>query len=169
MVVLKTCWSPCIWSNDVKSGSRAVAVYSVAFSVILITMISYMLAGGESSQLYTPLFETDVRGSMKWVGGVFITYFLILIMTSIVLTFGINIMNRGLMLPWLITMAVGIAFQLIFGLWLLGGYYIYLQSVIAALVCWLWMSYNIYCWLCVYSQYQIFEEMQSPNIELLYP
>ncbi|KAK7873499.1 hypothetical protein R5R35_011838 [Gryllus longicercus] len=168
MVVLETCWSPCIWNNDVKSGSYSVAVYTTAMSVVLITFISYMLSGGDSSQLYTPLFETDIRHSMKWVGGLFITYFLILIITSILIHKAIKEMIRGWLLPWLITMGIGIAFQLVFGLWLLGGYYIYLQSVLAALIDWLWMSYNIYCWLCVYSQYQLFEIWQSPNIQLIY-
>jgi len=128
-----------------------------------------MMAGGESTQLYSPLFETDVRGSMQTWGGIFIFYFLLLIALSILMVFGIAKSNRGMMIPWLASMGIAILFQLVFGLWLLGGYYIYLQLVLAALIDWIWMAYNIYCWLCVYSQYQIFEEMQSPNIELLYP
>nr|CAD7598373.1 unnamed protein product [Timema genevievae] len=169
MAVLETCWSPCIWNNNVKAGSYNVAAYTLSFSVVLITFISYMLNGGESSQLYSPLFETDVRNSMQAVGGFFIFYLLVLIGLSVLLMFGISKMNRGMMLPWMICFGIVILFQLIFGLWLLGGYYIYLQSVTAALVDWIWMSYNFYCWLCVYSLYQIYDEMQSPNIELLYP
>lgn len=169
MAVLQTCWSPCIWNSNVKTGSRAVAFYTASFSVVLITFISYMMAGGESTQLYSPLFEADIRGSMQTWGGIFIFYFLLLIAFSILMVIGIAKTTRGMMIPWLLCMAIGILFQLVFGLWLLGGYYIYLQSVLAALIDWLWMAYNVYCWLCVYSQYQIFEEMQSPNIELLYP
>nr|CAD7261464.1 unnamed protein product [Timema shepardi] len=107
--------------------------------------------------------------TMQAVGGFFIFYLLVLIGLSVLLMFGISKMNRGMMLPWMICFGIVILFQLIFGLWLLGGYYIYLQSVTAALVDWIWMSYNFYCWLCVYSLYQIYDEMQSPNIELLYP
>lgn len=62
MVMLKTCWSPCIWNNDVKVGSRCVAVYTSAFSTILIVFIIHMMLGGDSAQLYNPLFESSVHG-----------------------------------------------------------------------------------------------------------
>ncbi|KAF6208379.1 hypothetical protein GE061_016833 [Apolygus lucorum] len=128
-----------------------------------------MIDGGDSTQLYLPLFETDLKNRMPIWGGVFIAYFVLLIFSSVLMVAGINMMLRGFMLPWLVLMIIGAAFQALFGLWLLYGYYIYLAVVVPTLVNWLWMGYNIYCILCVYSQYQIIYLMQTPNIELLYP
>ncbi|XP_045779090.1 uncharacterized protein LOC123876775 [Maniola jurtina] len=167
MPILESCWSPCIWSSTVKSGSRAVAVYTAAMSLVLITFIVYQMCGGDSTQLWNPLFEADVRGSLQVFGLIFICILLILIISSVLMVIGINIWMRGFILPWLITMGLIILFQFIFGLWLLGGYYIYLDATFAALTDFLWMAYNIYCWLCVLSQYQIILDMQSPNIEIL--
>ncbi|KAJ1532176.1 hypothetical protein ONE63_000798 [Megalurothrips usitatus] len=166
---LETFWTPFIWTHNVRVGCKWVAGYTIAGCVVLITFVSYMMNGGDSTQLYTPLFESDVRYSMKGLGAFFIIYFLLLITFAILMLVGLHRTTRGLMLPWMITFGICIAFQLVFGLWLIGGYYIYLDAVLAAFILWLWMGYNIYCWLCVYSQYKIFAELQSPNIILLYP
>ncbi|XP_075984445.1 septate junction component pasiflora 1 [Anticarsia gemmatalis] len=165
--VLESCWSPCIWSSNTKTGSRAVAVYTAAMSLILITFIAYQMDGGDSTQLWNPLFEADVRGSLQVFGIIFIIIFALMILFSVLMVIGINIWMRGMILPWLILMGLIIVFQLFFGLWLFGGYYIYLDATFAALIDLLWMAYNIHCWLCVFSQYQIILEMQSPNIEIL--
>ncbi|XP_071443574.1 uncharacterized protein pasi1 [Hetaerina americana] len=169
MPLLQSCWCPCIWNNSLKTGTKAVAGYTLAASVVCITHTAFVMSGGESSQFYLPLFETDVRDSTQGVGGFFIFYFLLLILFAALLIVGVTKGIRGYLIPWLVGFGIVILFQLVFGLWLIGGYYIYLQSVLVALVLWLWMAYNVYCWLVVYSEYQHIDEMQSPNIELLYP
>ncbi|CAH1985378.1 unnamed protein product [Acanthoscelides obtectus] len=169
MPLLDSCWSPCIWTNNLKSGCFAIAYYTAMMSAVLITFIIFDMTGGDSTQLYNPLFEADIRLSMQAIGGLLIVYFLQMIGSSLLLCMGINKLIRGLMVPWMVSFGVAILFQLIFGLWLLGGYYIYLDAVLYTLVIWSWMAYNVYCWLVVHSQYKIIEEMQSPNIELLWP
>ncbi|KAL6438914.1 hypothetical protein ACFW04_003754 [Cataglyphis niger] len=106
---------------------------------------------------------------MQVAGGCLITYLLLLMISALLMVYGIKEGVRGWLLPWLFGWFLVCLFQLIFGLWLLGGYYIYLDSVFATLCNWLWMSYNIYCWLVVLSMYKIFAKLQSPNIELLWP
>ncbi|CAG9855226.1 unnamed protein product [Phyllotreta striolata] len=168
-MVLTSCWSPCIWTDNLRSGCNAIAYYTGAMSIVLITFICFDMAGGDSTQLYNPLFEADVRLSMQVIGALLILYFVLLIASSVSLVYGIRTMIRGFMIPWMTLFGTAVLFQLVFGLWLIGGYYIYLETVLYSLVIWGWMVYNAYCWLVVYSQFKVIKKMQSPNIELLWP
>lgn len=80
--------------------------------------------------------------AMQTWGGIFIFYFLLLIAFSILMVFGIAKSNRGMMIPWLASMGIAILFQLVFGLWLLGGYYIYVSFYIMCLYCDLCSGYS---------------------------
>ncbi|XKL67331.1 hypothetical protein PGB90_002822 [Kerria lacca] len=169
MTVIRTFWSPCIVFTDLRTACYAVAGYTIAFSMILITMTCYMMLGGDSTELYFPFFENDVRSSMKFYGNITIFYLLIMMFSSIGLIFGVKSLLRGFLIPWLIGMMLLILFLILWSIWLLYGYYIYIQIVIPAIIYWLWAAYNFYCWLVVYTEYKIIARLQSPDIELLYP
>ena len=96
-----------------------------------------------------------------------IVYFVVLGHCSIMLTVGVTTDIRGLIIPWLIVITLGILFPAAFGLWFIFGYYIYLEVVFVALCLWLWIGLNIYCWYVVRSHYRNVKMFQSPDIEYL--
>lgn len=61
MVLINACWSPCIWTYNLKTAVKCIAFYTGAISIALMTFICFNMAGGDSTQLYNPLFEADVR------------------------------------------------------------------------------------------------------------
>ena len=105
--------------------------------------------------------------AMQIGGGFIIFYLILLIISSGLMIHGLKEGIRGWLLPWLILWFIVCLFQLVFGLWLVGGYYIYvsfvcsvnfvfyrfmndilllclqLEATFAAMCLWLWMSYNV--------------------------
>jgi hypothetical protein len=91
----------------------------------------------------------------------------LLLITSLLLLHGIRSSIRGFMLPWIYLMYVVILFQAMYGLWLIFGYYIYLEMIFAALCDFMWMCLNFYCIWVVKSHYTNITMIQSPDIEYL--
>jgi len=111
---IKTCWSPCFWHSTVRSGSYAVAGYTLGMALCLLTYTAYIMQGGDSSQFYLPLFETDLNGEMQPAGQFVILYMLAMIVVSLLLMWGIRRDIRGLMLPWMVGMFFALLFQVVF-------------------------------------------------------
>ncbi|XP_060876182.1 uncharacterized protein LOC132949351 [Metopolophium dirhodum] len=166
MTLLKTFWTPIVVYPDVKTGCKFVAAYTIAISIFLMALLVHMQNGGESTQMYNPFFEANLRELNYYVVYTLI-FFAYMVGSSLLLLKGLNNNLRGFLLPWLIGMGFVVIFLLVWSIWLLYGYYIYIHIVCAAVIYWIVAAMQFYCWLCVYTQYRVINEMQSPNIELL--
>ena len=62
---LSSCWTPCFWHNNVRDGSLAVAIYTFFMSLAVMTYCVYIMTGGDTSQLYLPFFETDLKDTLQ--------------------------------------------------------------------------------------------------------
>ena len=169
MVHLKSCWTPCFWHGNVADGSIAVAIYTFSMAVCIIMYSINIITGGDASQLWLPFFETNLKTTAQGTGAFVIAYFLLLAIFSGLMGFGVRTDIRGLMLPWMVVMWIIVFFQIMFGLWLVFGYYIYLEVIFVAVCNWGWMAFNIYCIYVVRSHYRNVKYMQSPDIEYVSP
>ena len=66
MVHVKSCWTPCFWHGNVYEGSLAVTIYSMAMSICILTYTSYVMNGGDSSQLWLPYFEANLVKNLQF-------------------------------------------------------------------------------------------------------
>ena len=112
-------------------------------------------------------FPTKIVTHLPGSGGFTVFYFALLSLLSILLLIGVRTNIRGLFLPWIVAMYIVVLFQAMFGLWLIFGYYIYLEVVFAALCDWVWMGLHIYCIEVVRSHLMDVKRQQSPDIEYM--
>lgn len=166
--MMKNCWSPWYYYDNTRSGSKACAGTTIFFSIFSIIYICYCLDGGDSSQFFLPLFETDVDTTMKGAGGFMILFYLSYIVVSVLMIEGVNRDHRGLILPWLTQNLLYILMVIAFALWLQASYYHYLLSVLWTCIYLLFAAAHVYMYRCVKSQYEVIKEAQAPNIVQLF-
>ncbi|XP_076057740.1 septate junction component pasiflora 1 [Oratosquilla oratoria] len=166
---MKECWSPWYYYDNTYSGSIACAATTTFFSVFSIIYVCHCLDGGDSSQFFLPLFETDVDDTMKYAGGFLLIFYLAYIINAGLMVRGMQMDHRGLMLPWLIQNFFYILLIITFAIWLQASYYHYLLSVLWVCLYSIFAGVHIYMHRCVKSQYERIKTLQSQNIVLLYP
>ena len=145
MAILQTC---CCW-NNVRSGSLACGIYT-----LILALINGGIIGFNLHFLYS---QNQLDGYLQLTKGWFIATLVVcvfLLVTSVGLIIGIHQDSRHFMLPWvavtilmIVTDTAALIYECIsFGL---------LSFNIIQMVIWLGLSLlNIYCILCVISQYQ---------------
>ena len=107
-------------------------------------------------------------GTLEGSGGFTIFFLLVLMVLGVLMLLGVRSDIRGIIMPWIYAMYVVILFQAMFGLWLLFGYYIYLELVFSALCDFTWMGFNYYCVLVVKSHLRNLKKEQAPEIADIY-
>lgn len=134
MVRLDACWAPCIWTESLKTGCKAIAFYTVAISVVLMTFVVFNMMGGDSTQLYNPLFEADIRYCKYFIS----TFFIISIFHFSIINW-YNFSNASCWRFYAILLCVPYCFCNFDGVWIT----YYDSRLIVALDDIIWNSYSV--------------------------
>ncbi|XP_037070822.1 uncharacterized protein LOC119091984 [Pollicipes pollicipes] len=168
-MIIKSCWAPWMFYDNTRQGSHAVAAYTVVMSIVAIIFFTYQIAGGDSSQFYLPLFESNKGSSTTTWGLLLVLLYVIFAALSILMSSGVKRELRFMVLPWIIYNFLYLLLLLVYGTWLVYTYYSLLWSVMACMIIYLLAALHFYLHLCVYSQYQLIKFSQMPIIEVYYP
>ncbi|CAG0890669.1 unnamed protein product [Cyprideis torosa] len=166
MPLITGCWSPFLYYTDLKKACEAIAIYTFGISAVCIAYCGSIMGGQESSEFYSPFFETDIQYSMLISGSLTIVYFLLYIVFAFLLIRGVRRDVLGLMLPWLWWSYILFLSLIAFSIWLLWSYYIFLWVVFAFLVVLLIDAWTLYLILVVRAEYQNIKKSQEVVVYL---
>ncbi|KAA0202798.1 hypothetical protein HAZT_HAZT008654 [Hyalella azteca] len=105
---------------------------------------------------------------MKSAGGFMIFFYLVYIVSSILMVRGVLNYHRGLMLPWLIQNLLYILAIIAFAIWLQASYYHNLLSVLWCLIWLIFAAVHIYMHRCVRAHYDVIKDMNAADILQIY-
>ncbi|XP_054708427.1 uncharacterized protein LOC129218229 isoform X1 [Uloborus diversus] len=142
MVLLKSC---CCWQS-VRSGSFASGIYSIIFYSVMVTAGSF--------HVHTIVNLPEPVPVLLTFSVMMLAFAALSVMAGVVLLVGLCTNNRILLLPWLLCIAMATVLDIILSLYLVSDTEIdpFFAVLVATdiIIC----ALNVYCILCVTSQYQ---------------
>uniref|UniRef100_A0AAG5DAP3 Uncharacterized protein n=1 Tax=Anopheles atroparvus TaxID=41427 RepID=A0AAG5DAP3_ANOAO len=160
MAILHSC---CLW-HSVRKGSFASVIYTlIYFSTSCITMSQFLheerryLLGEVDKPISESFLERDTISGATVKFNILLLIFATLgVLSSVLVLIGLKMNNRGLLLPWIVVMVADLLVECAHFLYLIAIETLKFEPLTAMLftIDFFVMCLNIYCLLCVISQYQ---------------
>ncbi|XP_024215693.2 uncharacterized protein [Halyomorpha halys] len=159
MAILQSC---CCW-RSVRKGSYASAAYTTAyFTVTLVVMGKFLhqerhyWMGNVTAPLSESMLEETISPTTMVFNLIILACSSLGIVTSAILTYGLYCDNKILLIPWILTVMVTSMVDLAHSFFLFTTEKMKFEPTTAILftIDFFLLSLNVYCLLCVVSQYQ---------------
>ncbi|XP_052873686.1 uncharacterized protein LOC128279004 [Anopheles cruzii] len=160
MAILHSC---CLW-RSVRKGSFASVIYTlIYFSISCITMSLFLheerryLRGEVDKPIGESFLERDTISAVTVKFNVLLLIFASLgVLSSVLVLIGLKMNNRALLLPWILVMIADLLVECAHFMYLIVIETLKFEPLTAMLftIDFFIMCLNIYCLLCVISQYQ---------------
>ncbi|CAL1273660.1 unnamed protein product [Larinioides sclopetarius] len=145
MALLKSC---CCW-RSIRSGSFASGIYTMAFYTVVVTAGSFHVESIVNLPVFLPVLLT--------FSILMLIFAAVSVLTSVLLIVGLCTDNRVLLIPWIVSVSMTTILDVILSLYLVTDSdeldpFFAILVVTDFFIC----ALNVYCILCVASQYQEF-------------
>ncbi|KAF8784417.1 uncharacterized protein LOC129958669 [Argiope bruennichi] len=154
MALLKSC---CCW-RSIRSGSFASGIYTMAFYTVVVTAGSFHVESIVNLPIFLPVLLT--------FSILMLVFAAVSVLTSVLLIVGLCTDNRVLLIPWIVSVSMTTILDVILSLYLITDSeeldpFFAVLVVTDFLIC----ALNVYCILCVASQYQEFSNGRNQPLQ----